>query len=151
MTSNCEEQELLKKWENEFSNRFTSEDESFMKVKNAVAINPPAIPDWNIRSDKSDRWRGGRGSGGYRNGGRDHWGGRGGGGGWGRRPDRRDKRRFHEEGRGERSYHQSDQHHARNRWNDRGGASASSTTNCHLNDNGYNDTRNQLEEPDRNQ
>jgi len=159
MATENEEHELLEVWENEFSNRFTSEDESFMKVKNAAAINPPAIPDWGKRSNRSDKWKGARGPDDRRNGGPIRVGGRGdrfGGeksGNWARQSDNRDNR-FHREFGGKRSYHRNNQHNATNRWNDRASASASTTTNGHLNDNAYVDNdryQNRSHQSDHNQ
>jgi len=41
-----EQQKFLDECEKEFSLRYTDEDREFMKVKNAVPVDPPAVQPW---------------------------------------------------------------------------------------------------------
>ena len=41
-----EQQKFLDECEKEFSFRYTDEDGEFMKVKNAVPVDPPAVQPW---------------------------------------------------------------------------------------------------------
>ena len=51
-----EQSEFLNECEEEFKNRYTEEDEQFMKIKSAVPKKPPIVDPWHNAPQRSNNW-----------------------------------------------------------------------------------------------